>query len=173
MKTRFSDDDRYIRDRGRRLPGSTRSGMLRGMREEAEDGFTCRHCGAFVSSAISLAGVINRNHCPYCLWSRHLDLERPGDRMSACKALMRPVGLARKKVLKKYGEDRGELMLVHRCTECDRLSANRLAADDDVDMLLAVYQASLQETPTQGEIITLDGRQAQAVWVELFGQFTR
>ncbi len=170
MKTRFTDDDRYARDRGRRLPGSTRSGMLRSLREEAEDGFKCRHCGVFVSSAISLAGVINRNHCPYCLWSRHLDLERPGDRLSACKALMRPVGLTRKKVFKKYGETSGELMLVHRCTDCERLSANRLAADDDVDALLAVFEASQQEAPIQGEIFSLDGRDDRAVRVELFGQ---
>ena len=103
MKIHFRDDDCYYRDRGRRLPGSSRSGMLRGMRQEAEDGFTCRHCGAFVTSAISLAGVIDRNHCPYCLWSRHLDLERSGDHMSACKRLMRPVGLARKKFSRNMG----------------------------------------------------------------------
>jgi hypothetical protein len=83
---------------------------------------------------------------------------------------MRPVGLARKKVFKKYGEDIGELMLVHRCTDCERLSANRLAADDDVDALLAVYEASLREAPIQGEIYTLDGRDDRAVRVELFGQ---
>jgi hypothetical protein len=47
--------------------------------------------------------VRNRNHCPYCLWSRCLDLFRAGDRLSACKAPMQPVGLALKHTRKKYG----------------------------------------------------------------------
>jgi RNHCP domain len=68
-----------------------------------ENGFKCVHCHGFVSLASGLSGVRNRNHCPYCLFSRHLDLHAPGDRLSACKALMQPVGLTIKAVRKKYG----------------------------------------------------------------------
>jgi hypothetical protein len=46
--------------------------------------FKCGHCHAFVSMEPILSGVQNRNHCPYCLWSRHLDLYEAGDRLSAC-----------------------------------------------------------------------------------------
>ncbi len=93
--------------------------------------FKCAHCHVFVSSAHLISGVNNRNHCPYCLWSCHLDLYAAGDRLSACKAPMRPIGLTMKTGRNKYQrESRGELMLVHQCTDCGTLSINRIAADD-------------------------------------------
>src|SRR5512137_2268473 len=67
------------------------------------EGFKCVFCHVFVSAEPALSGVQNRNHCPYCLWSRHLDLLRPGDRLAACKEKMKPVGLTFKKTAKKYG----------------------------------------------------------------------
>ena len=110
-------------------------------RAEAEDGFICLNCGAFVSSAAYLSGVLNRNHCPYCLWSRHLDLFTAGDRLCACKAGMRPVGLALKRSHKRYElVAQGELMLVHLCSGCGATSVNRIAADDDAERLLEVYR---------------------------------
>ena len=106
--------------------------------------FTCGHCHVFVSSAHQLSGVNNRNHCPYCLWSCHLDLYAAGDRLSACKGQMKPVGLTMKKSRNKYRLDgRGELMLVHQCTDCGSLSINRVAADDDPSTLFTIFQESL------------------------------
>jgi hypothetical protein len=104
--------------------------------------FRCAHCHALVSSAHLLSGVNNRNHCPYCLWSCHLDLFAAGDRLSACKAPMKPIGLTMKKGRNKYRDSRGELMLVHECTDCRTLSINRIAADDDSEMVMAVFQES-------------------------------
>src|SRR5512134_2401456 len=106
--------------------------------------FRCGHCGNHVSAAHMLSGVNNRNHCPYCLWSRHLDLFAAGDRLSACKGQMKPIGLTMKHDRNKYRLDqRGELMLVHECTECKALSINRIAADDDPETVMAVFQDSL------------------------------
>ena len=94
--------------------------------------FTCKHCGHFVSARTAISGVVNRNHCPYCLHSRHVDLFEAGDRLCACKGLMAPLGLTLKRSRDKYASERqGELMLVHRCTACGALSINRIAADDD------------------------------------------
>lgn len=105
----------------------------------AEQDFTCAHCKNHVSSATFLSGVKNRNHCPYCLWSRHLDLDKAGDRMAACKSTMRPVGLTLKQTRNKYAQKlQGELMLVHQCTECEKISINRVAADDDSEAILAL-----------------------------------
>ncbi len=107
--------------------------------------FTCKHCGNWVSVNPSFSRVSNRNHCPYCLWSRHVDLLAAGDRLSACKGKMRPIGLTIKQQRKKYGSVlQGELMLIHHCTECGAVSINRLAADDDAERLLSVYEHSLQ-----------------------------
>ncbi len=106
--------------------------------------FRCLHCGYHVSANPILSGVANRNHCPYCLWSRHLDLLAAGDRLSACKAPMRPLGLTMKRSLKKYSRPgSGELMLVHVCTDCGKIALNRIAADDDLEVLLETFERSL------------------------------
>jgi len=119
--------------------------------------FRCIHCRTIVSADVALSGVQNRNHCPYCLWSRHLDLRVAGDRLCACKGAMKPVGLTLKRRNKKYARlCQGELMLVHQCSECLRLSINRIAADDIADTIYEVYRGSLRrERPPLGEEIEL------------------
>ena len=108
--------------------------------------FTCGHCHALVSSAHFLSGVNNRNHCPYCLWSCHLDLYASGDRLSACKGQMKPIGLTLKLGRNKYQRGSGgELMLIHQCADCGALSINRIAADDDTETILAVFEFSIEE----------------------------
>jgi hypothetical protein len=53
---------------------------------------------------------------------------------------MRPIGLAFKHTHKKYGPaNQGEVMLIHRCTDCGKLSINRIAADDDTQGLLELF----------------------------------
>ena len=119
----------------------TRSG---GLRTTFSD-FVCVHCHNFVSAQAALAGVHHRNHCPYCLSSRHLDLYTAGDRLAACKARMNPIGLTLKRQHKKYARyAQGELMLIHLCEDCERIAINRIAADDDDDAIEAIFHASLQ-----------------------------
>jgi hypothetical protein len=110
---------------------------------ESVYGFRCRRCQAYVYTQPIISGVQNRNHCPYCLWSRHMDQTKPGDRMSACKAIMQPIGLTVKQRRNRYGrETYGELMVIHRCNDCGNLSINRIAADDRADRLLELFQGS-------------------------------
>jgi len=110
--------------------------------------FKCVHCHTIVPAESYFSHVQNRNHCPYCLWSRHLDLYESGDRLCACKGAMRPVALTVKNVQKKYVRDgAGELMLVHQCQDCGRIAINRIAADDRADVILEVYRASLHVSP--------------------------
>lgn len=124
-----------------------RSPWQRRLEIEAE-GFQCAHCRLYVNSNPLLAGVKNRNHCPYCLWSRHLDLQAAGDRLAACREKMRPVGLTLKHCAKKYGPKEGELMLVHECLECGKLSINRIAADDVAETIYEVFQNSFGMEPS-------------------------
>ena len=91
--------------------------------------FRCQHCG--VEVPLLVFGSENRNHCPFCLWSRHVDYAI-GDRASTCLASMKPIGLT----LKKGG---GELMLVHQCCSCNKLSKNRLAGDDQSNSVLNLF----------------------------------
>ncbi len=138
--------------------------------------FRCKHCHNYVSTDPMLSGVNNRNHCPYCLHSRHMDLYEPGDRLSACKAEMRPVGLTLKRTNKKYGRQQGELMLIHLCADCGAVSANRLAADDDAETLLAIFEKSLRLDAQSKALISRSGIQAlqgmdrDLVCTRLFGR---
>jgi len=104
--------------------------------------FSCIHCAQPVSASPLISRVQNRNHCPYCLWSRHLDLYEAGDRLSACKGAMRPIGITFKRARNRYASGQGELMIVHRCADCGRLSLNRAAADDDPDLILSLPELS-------------------------------
>lgn len=139
------------------------------------DYFLCKHCHASVSAASFLSGVHNRNHCPYCLWSRHMDLHVAGDRLSACKAPMQPIGLTIKSTQKKYG-GHGELMLVHLCQDCSQLSINRIAADDDPESMLDIFGLSsnlsvdLQKALLSSGISLLDSSQKDMVLSQLYGQ---
>ena len=60
-----------------------------------EKSFVCDWCKKTVSS--ESCGVLNRNHCPYCLYSKHVDLSYPGDRKSRCFGEMEAIGLTFKK----------------------------------------------------------------------------
>lgn len=104
--------------------------------------FCCLNCHYPVSASTLISRVLNRNHCPYCLWSRHLDLFKPGDRLSACKGGMHPIGLAFKREKNRYAPSQGELMVVHQCLECGKVSLNRCAADDDPDRILILLERS-------------------------------
>jgi hypothetical protein len=88
--------------------------------------FKCGRCRAFVGP--TAFGGRHRNHCPYCLTSRHVDLKRPGDRSSACRALMPAIG--------ETFRANGEQMVVHRCNGCGIERQNRVAADDNPIALL-------------------------------------
>jgi hypothetical protein len=108
-------------------------------------GFTCRHCNLYVPCDPTLAGVQNRNHCPYCLWSRHLDWRVAGDRLAGCRATMQPIGLTLKRSRNKYAAERdGELMLIHRCTICAKVAINRIAADDCATAIMQIFDSSAQ-----------------------------
>lgn len=90
------------------------------------DEFRCRHCGRFVGP-IPWGGK-HRNHCPYCLYSRHVDGARPGDRASECGGSMAPIGA--------FTRRNGEHVILHRCLGCGFERYNRIAPDDDFDLVL-------------------------------------
>jgi RNHCP domain len=87
---------------------------------------------------IDALGTAHRNHCPYCLWSRHLD-NTPGDRGADCGASMEPIAVSVR------GD--GEWVLVHRCTACEMLHLNRIAGDDNPLALLRMVTRPLALPP--------------------------
>lgn len=92
-------------------------------KNSTNSGFTCRHCGEEVPPA----PITARNHCPRCLWSLHVDLETPGDRLSDCGGAMEPAALYQK---------HGEWVVVHRCTECGKEIPNHCSQDDTLEVMI-------------------------------------
>jgi hypothetical protein len=74
----------------------------------------------------SVEGDGYTNHCPRCLWSRHVDLW-PGDRAANCRAPMRPVQLL---------YEAGRFALVHECVGCGERRRCRTSKDDDLSTFL-------------------------------------
>ncbi|SMF53758.1 RNHCP domain-containing protein [Tistlia consotensis] len=95
--------------------------MAKRFQRRVED-FVCEHCGRAVT------GDGFTNHCPACLWSKHVDLD-PGDRAAGCGGAMRPVAVE--------SRARGYL-ITHRCERCGLEKRNRASPADDFAAILAV-----------------------------------
>ncbi|MCH2188648.1 RNHCP domain-containing protein [Candidatus Gracilibacteria bacterium] len=94
--------------------------------------FECEKCGVVVEKHPDGSA---RNHCPVCLYSKHLDKDFPGDRASDCHGLMKPVGV-------EYRKNKGN-MIVHKCEKCGKEILNKLAPDDDFISFLKEYNKTL------------------------------
>lgn len=107
------------------------------------ESFRCLECRLDVS--VHAPGTAHRNHCPSCLTSRHVDQHRPGDRASPCRSRMEPIAVSVR------GD--GEWVLVHRCTGCGALSANRTAGDDNPLLLVRIAVRPLAQPPFPLELL--------------------
>lgn len=92
------------------------------------EGFKSKNCGKKVAPV--KYGGSYRNHCPYCLWSKHVDTDEPGDRKSDCQGMMAPIGVFTRRT--------SEYVLVHRCEKCGLERYNRIAGDDDFEKITAL-----------------------------------
>ena len=86
--------------------------------------FDCIHCGR----SVPVGGRMVRDHCPYCLSGRHVDIH-PGDRAATCRAVLRPNSF----------EVRTDLVWIHyKCSECDHRFRVRSHPDDNIPYSLNV-----------------------------------
>jgi len=88
--------------------------------QRTKEDFICEHCGAEV------VGSGYTNHCPKCLWSKHVDIN-PGDRAATCGGLMRPKSVETKE---------GGYVIVQECQKCGFVRKNKFQKEDDFDVLL-------------------------------------
>ena len=91
-------------------------------------------------------GTAHRNHCPSCLWSRHVDDDVPGDREADCGASMEPLAVSVR------GD--GEWGLVHRCAGCGAMRLNRTAGDDNPLVLTRLAVRPLAQPPFPLEFLS-------------------
>ena len=97
--------------------------------KKTED-FTCAKCG------FSVTGGGYTNHCPKCLYSKHVDIH-PGDRLENCGGLMEPTFLEKEK---------GEEKLTHVCLVCGHTRKNKVSPEDSFDALLAVTKRMVEKS---------------------------
>ncbi|MES2953183.1 MAG: RNHCP domain-containing protein [Patescibacteria group bacterium] len=81
--------------------------------------FICEQCG------LEVKGNGYTNHCPECLWSKHVDVF-PGDRAETCGGLMEPIGQEMAS---------GEHDILYRCAKCTIERRNKVAKEDNRDIL--------------------------------------
>ncbi len=89
------------------------------MRDEK---FICENC----NKEVSPLGYTARDHCPYCLYSKHVDIN-PGDRLNHCKGLLKPIGI------EKF---RDTYKIIYKCDKCNQVHKNIMAKDDNMDVII-------------------------------------
>lgn len=89
------------------------------MRDEE---FICENCGQQVLPL----GYTARDHCPHCLYSKHVDI-MPGDRANPCKGLLKPVGIEKFKYTYK---------ILYKCDSCNEPHKNIMAKDDSMELII-------------------------------------
>lgn len=88
-----------------------------------DDNFVCEVCGKNVSKLSYTA----RDHCPYCLSSKHVDIN-PGDRANDCLGILRAIGIEKGK--------KDTIKIVYKCSKCGEIKRNKMAIDDNYELIL-------------------------------------
>ena len=87
-----------------------------------DEDFVCENCG----KTITKLGYTARDHCNYCLYSKHVDI-LPGDRKNECLGLLKPIGI------EKY---RDTYKIIYECCNCKKIHKNLMANDDNMDLII-------------------------------------
>ena len=88
-----------------------------------DEEFVCENCG----KKIEKLGYSCRDHCNYCLCSKHVD-KNPGDRSEECHGLLEPIGI---EIDSKKG-----YVIIFKCDTCGQIRKNKAAKDDDIDKII-------------------------------------
>ena len=91
------------------------------------ESFICEHCSRSVEP---IKHGTCRDHCPYCLWGKHVDDEVPGDRASSCGGLMEPAAI--------IPNSKKGYQIVYRCVGCGKEQPNKAAEDDTYEGMLGL-----------------------------------
>ncbi len=90
-----------------------------------DEEFECQNCHLMVPRR---GGGYCRNHCPFCLYSYHVDLHLPGDRKCTCASLMKPVDMI-------YNSQKQTYQIIHECLKCHYRHPVTVAKDDNKDLI--------------------------------------
>lgn len=107
-------------------------------RKTENSDFVCLMCNKHVKAIAK--GTI-RNHCPFCLFSVHVDI-LPGDRASNCHGLMRPVAV--------ISRGKKGWQIVHECEICKHEQPNKTADDDDINEISKIMKSYAEKMQKEG-----------------------
>ena len=93
-----------------------------------DEEFICENCHKKVEKLNYTA----RDHCPYCLYSKHLDIN-PGDRLNTCLGLLKPISIEKFKNTYK---------IIYKCQKCHQLHKNIMATDDNYDQIIELSRCN-------------------------------
>jgi hypothetical protein len=120
---------------------------------DAHKWFYCIRCSQPVTP--ETCGTAHRNHCPLCLWSRHVD-DTPGDRSSDCRGAMEPVAV--------WARPGGDWAIIHRCRKCGVMHSNRIAGDDNELALLSLAVRAISQPPFPLARLTPSAEPTDEAW---------
>ena len=86
--------------------------------------FMCEYC----KKEVSTLNYTSRDHCPFCLYSKHVDIN-PGDRLNKCQGLLKPIDIEKFKDSYK---------IIYQCKKCLKIHKNIIAKDDDINKLIEI-----------------------------------
>ncbi len=89
-----------------------------------DEEFICENCGRKIEKLNYSA----RDHCNYCLYSKHVDI-MPGDRLNTCLGLLKPIGI------EKY---KNTYKIIYKCEKCHQEHKNIMADDDDFNEIINI-----------------------------------
>lgn len=91
-----------------------------------DEEFVCEHC----EKKITKLNYTARDHCNYCLYSKHVDI-LPGDRKNNCHGLLKPISI------EKFNDT---YKIVYECCKCKQKHKNIMALDDNYDEIINLSQ---------------------------------
>lgn len=93
-----------------------------------DESFICEQCGKKVQAL----GYSCRNHCNFCLHSKHVDIN-PGDREEKCHGLLEPIDI---EINSKKG-----YIIIFKCKKCGQIRKNKVAEDDNMELIYKIIKS--------------------------------
>ncbi len=90
---------------------------------EIDEEFICENC----CKKIKPLGYSFRNHCNYCLHSKHVEIN-PGYREETCQGILEPIRVE--------PDSKKGYIIIFKCKKCGAIRRNKAAKDDNIDLLI-------------------------------------